>query len=999
MNKERWQQIDSLVQEALEREPEERARFLDEACKGDDDLRQEVETLLASNDTESFLQSPALEQAAALIAHTESYSLLGQRLGPYRIISQLGAGGMGKVYLAHDSRLKRKVALKILPPYFTKDEQRLLRFQQEARTVSALNHPNIITIFDIGEVDSIHYIATEYIEGETLRQQMRRKMKIDEVLDVAVQVAGALEAAHEAGIVHRDIKPENIMVRKDGYVKVLDFGLAKPRRGVPGMRGTETTVMGVNTEPGVVMGTANYMSPEQARGREMDGRTDIFSLGAVIYEMVTGRAPFEGETTSDVIAAILEKQPPPLVRYEPETPDELQRIVMKALRKDSEERYQTVKEMMSDLRDLRAEIDARARHEPNTWHESRSGQGSKSDEQTAALTANVTTAQTEDVTVRTMLSLEVIFNEIKRHKQGLAIALVALIVVIASVIFGIYRISSHKEPQEKLAPPLQTMEITRLTVSGKTTDAAISPDGRYVAYVMLESDQQSLWIKHIPTSKSIQIIPPADTWYGDLTFSSDSNYIYYLKESPQIDASEIYAVPVLGGTQRKFVERTGNSFALSPDNNQLAFGRFSPDQDELFLIIANTDGTGERTITSRKGDQWLDFPAWSPDGKTIAVAAGDIGADKSATIVEVNLENGAERIISKQKWLGITQLCWVPDGTGLVMIGNDQEKSPSQIWHLSYPDGEARRITNDLNSYGDVSVTADSRTLCTVQSGGTSGIWVSDSGDPDRARQITRGAGGDGSLGICWTPDGRIVYTSGANPDIWIMEADGSNQKELTLDSGANVEPSVSPDSRYIVLTSNRGGSFNIWRMDIDGNNPKQLTNGSRERWPQCTPDGKWVIYESTPLSGPTSIWKVPIDGGIAVQLISGPSSQPALSPDGKLIAFYKAQEIAVVSPDGGEPKRVLNVPEFMFRAPTDLLRLSVRLPFFRWAADGSGLIYVKENGGRQAIWKVLLNGDSPKRLVEFYGGETIFDWSRDGKQLAYSRYNGTEDVVLITQK
>jgi Tol biopolymer transport system component len=243
------------------------------------------------------------------------------------------------------------------------------------------------------------------------------------------------------------------------------------------------------------------------------------------------------------------------------------------------------------------------------------------------------------------------------------------------------------------------------------------------------------------------------------------------------------------------------------------------------------------------------------------------------------------------------------------------------------------------------------------------------------------------------------VYTSGANPDIWIMEADGSNQKELTLDSGANVEPSVSPDSRYIVLTSNRGGSFNIWRMDIDGNNPKQLTNGSRERWPQCTPDGKWVIYESTPLSGPTSIWKVPIDGGIAVQLISGPSSQPALSPDGKLIAFYKAQEIAVVSPDGGEPKRVLNVPEFMFRAPTDLLRLSVRLPFFRWAADGSGLIYVKENGGRQAIWKVLLNGDSPKRLVEFYGGETIFDWSRDGKQLAYSRYNGTEDVVLITQK
>jgi serine/threonine-protein kinase len=267
---------------------------------------------------------------------------------------------MGKVYLAHDSRLKRKVALKILPPYFTKDEQRLLRFQQEARTVSALNHPNIITIFDIGEVDSIHYIATEYIEGETLRQQMRRKMKIDEVLDVAVQVAGALEAAHEAGIVHRDIKPENIMVRKDGYVKVLDFGLAKPRRGVPGMRGTETTVMGVNTEPGVVMGTANYMSPEQARGREMDGRTDIFSLGAVIYEMVTGRAPFEGETTSDVIAAILGKEPEEMKREGEETPAELNRIVMKALRKEKAERYQTSGELLKDLKSLKRETDSGA---------------------------------------------------------------------------------------------------------------------------------------------------------------------------------------------------------------------------------------------------------------------------------------------------------------------------------------------------------------------------------------------------------------------------------------------------------------------------------------------------------------------------------------------------------------------------------------------------------------------------------------------------------------
>ncbi|MEW6209126.1 MAG: protein kinase [Acidobacteriota bacterium] len=360
MTPERWQKIDSLLQAALEREPDERARFLDSACEGDDELRREVESLLSSNQTESFLQSPALEQATALIAHTESYSLLGQRLGPYRIISQLGAGGMGEVYLAHDSRLKRKVALKILPPYFTKDEQRLRRFQQEARAASALNHPNIITIFDIGEVDSIHYIATEYIDGETLRQQMTRKMKIDEVLDVVVQAASALEAAHQAGIVHRDIKPENIMVRPDGYVKVLDFGLAKPRHGAPGASDAETTVMGVNTEPGVVMGTVNYMSPEQARGREMDCRTDVFSLGAVVYEMVSGRRPFEGETTSDVMAAILGKEPAPLVSYDPDTPGELNRIVMKALKKEKAERYQTAGELLNDLKNLKRDTDSGA---------------------------------------------------------------------------------------------------------------------------------------------------------------------------------------------------------------------------------------------------------------------------------------------------------------------------------------------------------------------------------------------------------------------------------------------------------------------------------------------------------------------------------------------------------------------------------------------------------------------------------------------------------------
>ena len=296
------------------------------------------------------------------MAGDQSKIVAGQAIGPYQVISRLGSGGMGDVYLAHDSRLGRKVALKLLPEYFTRDEQRLRRFQQEARAASALNHPNIITIFEIGKAGSIHFIASEYIAGQTLRERMSgRRMMLGEALDIAIQVASALESAHQAGIVHRDIKPENIMVRDDGYVKVLDFGLAKLTEGTVSDVATEVPAIGkANTDPGVVMGTASYMSPEQARGREVDRRTDIFSLGVTVYEMVTGCLPFEGETWSDVIAAILTQEFAPLGRYSSDVPEGLEWIVARTLAKDKAERYQTVTEMLFDLRRLKQRLDYEA---------------------------------------------------------------------------------------------------------------------------------------------------------------------------------------------------------------------------------------------------------------------------------------------------------------------------------------------------------------------------------------------------------------------------------------------------------------------------------------------------------------------------------------------------------------------------------------------------------------------------------------------------------------
>ena len=379
MTPEHWQQVKALLQSALQRDPQERAAFISKACGGDESLRHEVESLIISHgEAGSFIEEPAFNVNAEMFADEQTESLAGRSFGPYEILSKLGAGGMGDVYLAQDGRLGRKVALKLLPSHFTSDADRLRRFQQEARAASALNHPNILTIHEIGQIDDHPFIATEFIDGQTLREQTAKALiKLEEALEVAVQVASALAAAHKAGIIHRDIKPENIMIRHDGFVKVLDFGLVKltEKRAID----SEASTL-VNTDAGVVMGTARYMSPEQARGKKVDARTDIWSLGVVTYEMVTGHAPFEGGTPSDVLSLILQREPAPLVRYSPEVPTELERIIRKALHKDREERYQTVKDFLIDLKNLRRELQFQAELE-------RSASPNRSDEALAAMSS------------------------------------------------------------------------------------------------------------------------------------------------------------------------------------------------------------------------------------------------------------------------------------------------------------------------------------------------------------------------------------------------------------------------------------------------------------------------------------------------------------------------------------------------------------------------------------------------------------------------------------
>lgn len=442
MAPEQWEKIGQLYHSAKELEPTERASFLDRACAGDEELRLEVESLIAADgQAGDFIAAPVFEEVIeTLTTEKRDLPLEGRTLGDYEMLAFLGRGGMGEVYLARDPSLDRRVALKLLLADFTRDEARVRRFVQEAKAVSALNHPNIITIHEIGEADGRHYIATEFIEGRTLRQQLvSERPKISAALEITIQIAGALAAAHAAKIVHRDVKPENIMVRPDGLVKVLDFGLAKlTEQAAPTSEfdTQATTPTRFRTEPGVIMGTVAYMSPEQVRGREVDARSDLFSLGVVCYEMIAGRRPFTGKTSSHVIVAILEQEPPPLSQHAPEVPAELQRIVSKALRKDREKRYQRAEDLLADLRALKQRIETRAEPSGVQTSEDHSAVVTAGDHH-PALQPTVSAVVPDDgigTATRLMMSAERLLGKLNFYRRGAVVALIAVIIA-AVVVF------------------------------------------------------------------------------------------------------------------------------------------------------------------------------------------------------------------------------------------------------------------------------------------------------------------------------------------------------------------------------------------------------------------------------------------------------------------------------------------------------------------------------------------------------------------------------------
>jgi Tol biopolymer transport system component len=746
------------------------------------------------------------------------------------------------------------------------------------------------------------------------------------------------------------------------------------------------------------------MSPEQAQGRvqEIDHRSDIFSFGCILYEAITRRKAFEGKDAIDSLNKIIREQPTPIANLNPEVPYDLQKIVRRCLAKDPDERHQSIKDVAIELKEVRRELQAGVAIDTTVQPPSRAGSTVEAIDSDGSRSAAASTSLSPSAPSTHPSSAQYIVSGIKQHKRAAAIVAGVLLVAIAAIGIGVYKFSTSK----RSATSLPTPKPQRLTTSGRASDAAISPDGKYVAHVKSDAGHQSLWLRQVMTTADTQIVPPSTQNYYGITFSKDGNYIYYALGELNNPAHTLYQVSTLGGASRKIIENVASAITLSPDGTRLAFIR-NVASEETALVVANADGTGEREVAVREAGEGFSRggPSWSPDGKLIASGVINRGGSTGrgySTVIAVEVESGAERPINSQKWCVncVGQVAWLADGSGLLLLVLDPGLSSSvQIWQISYPGDEKHKITIDLNNYRRLSLTADSSAIVTVQTEGASTIWVAPEGDASRARQISSGRY-DGQRGLSWMPGGKIAYTSEESGlvDIWSTGQDGKDQKQLTANAGRNFDPWATPDGRYIIFTSTRRGAsrtlWSIWRMDTDGGNLKLLTGGAGARFPQSSPDGRWVVFHSTP--GSLRAWKVSIDGGEPVPLTDKWTSNPTVSPDGSLVAcWYRDDDqqpntptkVAIIPFAGGDPVKVLDLPRQSFTSDAGL----------RWTPDGRALTYIDTINGVSNIWSLPLDGGPPKQFTDFKTDQIFwFDFSRDGKQLALSRGTQTSDVILI---
>ena len=870
-------------------------------------------------------------------------------LGHYRILERIGEGGMGEVYAAEDTRLHRRIALKVLPRLLAADPERRLRFEREAQAIAALNHPNIVTIHSVEETDGTPFLTMEMVEGQPLSDAIPGGgLPLATLLKIGIAISDAIAAAQQRGITHRDLKPANVMLTSEGRVKVLDFGVAKLRDLEVAAAGDDLTRSPTPqlTGEGKIIGTVAYMSPEQAEGKAVDPRSDIFALGVLLHEMATGDRPFKGDTNVSIISSILKDTPALVTDLNPRLPADLARIVRRCLAKDPARRYQTAVDLRNELEDLKQDVD--------------SGES-------ATMTRPL---------VKT-----------RRSALWIGATVAGLALLTAAWIYMSGKTGAT-------GPATFTIDrLARLTTTGTVSLAAMSPDGRYVVHVKGSLTDPSLWVRQTATTSDVQIVPPAPVIYDGLAFSPDGNYVYYnTYPMPAGGLGTLYRVPVLGGAPTVVLADVDSAIAFSPDAQRFAFTRGVPSKGTTALVVAQADGTGATELATAPGPGrfQLERPAWSPDGKTLLAIASTGSA--------VNVVFAVDAMTARPspvpgEWSAVHDVEWMRDGRSFLADAADVGMAGGalQVWSVSYPDGARTHVTNDLNSYLGVSLSSDGLSLATVETETTAGLEVSTRPEFANWRRLTGEPGrSDGTNGLKWLPDGHIVYTSAASgpSQLWIVNADGTNAHQLTNIPSPALNPFPSADGRWVYFESLNSKARSIYRIQTDGSGLEQVTHGGNESRPVVSPDGSSVFFsqreggETRPRPA-----RVPAQGGEPVLISKLTFSPDDISPDGtQLVGATWSQAdrrsvVALLPVTGGEPR----------------LLPDIAVPNAVFTSDGRGLVFpdLTTRPFRLMI-RPLPDGvasyiGAPMPMVTFNGA-----LSRDGR-LVISRGTQQSDVVLMT--